>query len=210
MYDVWKVACPSVSKLGFPLAIFIHIVFSKIDCHAAPQAANQEPYPGPAQMNRDNAPLSPFETFENFNPMQPFFQEDYPSQRFRPQKRELNEEQQSDVYDPYYSPPETFMPSESSDAISVELLKHRTSQSVEWLVSQYYINLPSTTLIFSKDRTGALVKQIYSRQPYRSRISSCRGLSRAVPWWNYGLHTPGTNHHRARESSNGQKSSPAL
>ncbi len=78
-------------------------------------------------MNRGNAPLSPFKTFENFNPMQPFFQEDYPSQRFRPQEDEeknaseqLNEEQQSDVYDPYYSPPETFLPSESLDAISVE------------------------------------------------------------------------------------------
>ena len=65
-----------------------------------------------------------FETFENFNPLQPFFQEDYPSQRFRPQKRELNEEQQSDVYDPYYSPPETFMPSQSSDATGHQLLSY--------------------------------------------------------------------------------------
>ena len=137
-HDVWKVVCPSVSKLGFPLMIFIHIVFSKMDCNASLQAANQKPYPGPTQMNRDNAPLSPFETFENFNAMQPFFQEDYPSQRFRPQEHELNDEQQSDVYDPYYSPPGTFMPSESSDAISVELLKPNTSPSVERLVSQYY------------------------------------------------------------------------
>ena len=59
------------------------------------------------------------------------------SQRFRPQKRELNEEQQSDIYDPYYSPPETFMPSGSSDAISVGLPKPNTSPSVEPLVSQY-------------------------------------------------------------------------
>ena len=83
-------------------------------------------------MNQINAPLSPLETFENFNPLQPFFQEDYPSQRFRPQKRVLDEEQ----YDPYYSPPETFMPSESSDAISVEIAKPNTSPSVERLVSR--------------------------------------------------------------------------
>ena len=107
-----------------------------MDCHASLQAANHEPYSGPTQMNQDNAPLSPFETFENFNPLQPFFQEDYPSQRFRPQKRQLDEEQQSDAYDPYYSPPETFMPSESSDAISVEVPKANTSPSVERLVSR--------------------------------------------------------------------------
>ena len=207
-HDVWKAACPSVSKLGFPLMIFIHIVFSKIDCNASLQAANQEPYPGPTQMNRDNAPLSPFETFENFNPMQPFFQEDYPSQRFRPQKHEeksaseqLNKGQQSDVYDPYYSPPETFMPSESSDAISVELPRPNTSPSVERLVSQY-TKLPSTTLISSKDQAGAIVKQIYSRQPYRSGISSCKSISRAARWWKY-VPTPRTDHHRAREGSNG-------
>ena len=134
---------PSFHELGFPLMIFIHKVFSRMDSNASLQAVNQEPYPGPTQMNRDNAPFSPPETFENFNPMQPFFQEDYPSQRFRPQKQEektageqLNEEQESDVYDPYYSPPETFMPSESSDAISVELQKPNTSPSVERLVSQ--------------------------------------------------------------------------
>lgn len=166
-------------------------------------------------MNRDNAPLSPSETFENFNPMQPFFQEDYPSQRFRPQKHEektaseqLNKEQQSDVYDPYYSPPETFMPSESSDALSVEPPKSNTSPSVEQLVSQYYqITIYNTDS--SKDQAGAIVKQIYSRQRYRSGISSCRGISRAAPRWKY-VPTPRTNHPRAREGSNGQKSSPTL
>ena len=181
-HDVCKVACPSVSKLGFPLMIFIHIVFRNMDCHASLQAANQEPYLGPKQMNWDNASLSPFKTFENFNPMQPFFQEDYPSQRFRPQRREPNEEQQPGVYDPYYSPPETFLPSESSDTISVELPKPNTSPSVERLVSQCYINLPSTILIFSKDHAGAILRQIYSRQPYTGGISSCRGLSQAAPW----------------------------
>ena len=40
--------------------------------------------------SRDNAPLSPSETFENFNPMQPFFEEGYLSQRFRPQKHQGN------------------------------------------------------------------------------------------------------------------------
>ena len=59
-----------------------------------------------------------------------------PSQRLRPQKRELDEEQQSDAYDPYYSPPENFMPSESSDAISVELPKPNASPIVEQLVSR--------------------------------------------------------------------------
>ena len=154
-----------------------------MDCNASLQAANQEPYPGPTQTDRDNAPLSPSETFENFNPMQPFFEEDYPSQRFRPQEHEektasegLDEEQQSDVYGPYYSPPETFMPSESPDAISVELRNSNIDPSVEQLVSSI-LKLLSTTLISSKDQARAIIKQIYSRQPCRSGIRSCRGIS---------------------------------
>ena len=146
-----------------------------MDCHSSLQAVNQEPYSGPTQMNQDNAPLSPLETFENFNPMQPFFQEDYPSQRFRPQKHELFEEQKCDVYDPYYSPPETFMPSESSDAMSVELPKTNTSQSVERLVSQYYINLIYNTNFQQRSRGSHRQTNL---------------LKAAVPKWNSKLQRP--------------------
>ena len=120
-----------------------------MNCNASLQAADQEPYPGPTQTDRGNAPLSPFENFQNFNPLQPFFEEDYPSQRFRPQEHEgktaserPDEEQQSDVYGPYYSPPETFMPSESPEALSVELHNSNIGPSVERLVSSI-INLLS-------------------------------------------------------------------
>ena len=120
-----------------------------MDRNTSLQARNQEPYPGPTQTDRDNAPLSPSETFQNFNPLQPFFQEDYPSQRFRPQEHEYltasegpDEEQQSDLYGPNYSPPETFIPSESPDAISVELHNSNIGPSVERLVSSV-INLLS-------------------------------------------------------------------
>ena len=113
-----------------------------MDSNASLQAENQKPYPGPTQTDQDHAPLSPSETFQNFNPLQPFFEEDYPSQRFRPQQHEdqtaserPDEEQQSDVYGPYYSPPETFMPSESPEALSVELHNSNTGPSVERLVS---------------------------------------------------------------------------
>ena len=188
-----------------------------MDCNASLQAANQEPYPGPTHTDRDIAPLSPCETSENFNVTRPFFQEDYPSQRFRPQQHEektaserLDEEQESDIYGPYYSPPETFMPSESPDAISVELRNSNIGPSDERLVSSI-LTLLSTTLISSKDQARAIIKQIYSRQPCRRGIRSCRGIGRAAPWWRYhDINTSRTNNYRAREGSNGQKSPPNL
>ena len=139
-----------------------------MDCNASLQAANQEPYSALTQTNRDGALLLPFETFENFNPRQPFFEEDYPSQRFRPQQHEektasecLDQEQESDAYGQYYSPPETFMPSESPDAISAELQNCNLGTCVEGLVSSIF-KLLSKTLIFqqrsskSDHRTGPL------------------------------------------------------
>ena len=57
------------------------------------------------------------------------------------------EEQESDVYGPYYSLPETFIPSESPDAISVELQNSNFGTSVEGLVSRI-LKLLSKTLIF--------------------------------------------------------------
>ena len=150
-----------------------------MDCNASLQAANQEPYSGTTQTDRDDAPLLPSETFENFNPMEPFFEEDYPSQRFRPQQHEertasecLDEEQESDVYGPYYSPPETFMPSESPDAISVELQDSNFGPSVEGLVSSVLMLL-STTLIFHQKSS----KSDHQTDPFKA----------AVPKWNLKL-----------------------
>ena len=188
-----------------------------MDCNTSLRAANQEPYPGPTHTDRDIAPLSPYETFEDFNSTRPFFQEDYPSQRFRPQQHEekaaserLDEEQESDVYGSYYSPPETFMPSESPNAISVELRNSNTGPSVERLVSSI-LTPSSTTLISSKDQARETIRQIYSRQLRRKGIRSCRGIGRAAPWWRYhDINTPRTNNYRAREGSNGRKSPPII
>lgn len=56
-----------------------------------------------------------FRSFQNFDPAKPFFESDYPSQRFRPE-----EYQEDDPADPYYSPPPTFIPPESPNELKVE------------------------------------------------------------------------------------------
>ena len=150
-----------------------------MDFNASLQAADQEPYPGPTQSDRDNAPLSPSETFENFNPTQPFFEDDYPSQRFRPQEHlgktaseGLDEEQQSDAYGPYYSPPETFMPSESPEALSVELHNSNIGPSVDRLVSSIVKLLSHCTDFHQRSSTSDHQTDL---------------LKAAVPKWNSKL-----------------------
>ena len=59
--------------------------------------------------------LNCFRTFQNSDLANPFFESDYPSQRFRPQACE-----EEDPADPYYSPPPTFIPPESPNELKVE------------------------------------------------------------------------------------------
>ena len=65
----------------------------------------------------------------NLNTPEPFFEDDYPSQRFRPSA--MGEKHATD---PYYSPPPTFMPPESPNDISAE-----DSETVEGPKSQVKI-----------------------------------------------------------------------
>jgi len=60
-----------------------------------------------------NPSASPFRSFQNFTTIDPFFEPDYPSQRFRPETHE-----EEDPNDPYYSPPPTFVPPESPNSIA--------------------------------------------------------------------------------------------
>lgn len=59
--------------------------------------------------------LNCFRSFQNSDLANPFFESDYPSQRFRPQACE-----EEDPADPYYSPPPTFIPPESPNELKVE------------------------------------------------------------------------------------------
>ena len=93
--------------------------------------------------------------------------------RKRTQAKKLNEERQSDVYDPYYSPPETFMPSDPLDVISVEQPQApNTAQSVERLVSwNYQVTIYNTEF---QQRSGGSHHQTDL-------------LKAAVPKWNFQL-----------------------
>ena len=55
-----------------------------------------------------NSSPSSFHSAQNLDIPNPFFESDYPSQRFRPEAR-----QEEDLTSPYYSPPLTFVPPES-------------------------------------------------------------------------------------------------
>lgn len=57
---------------------------------------------------------SPFNSPQNLDTSNPFFEFDYPSQRFRPKAYE-----EEDPADPYYSPPSTFVPPESPNEMKI-------------------------------------------------------------------------------------------
>ena len=58
---------------------------------------------------------SSFHPAQNLDIPNPFFESDYPSQRFRPKAR-----QEEDPASPYYSPPLTFVPPESPDNLIIQ------------------------------------------------------------------------------------------
>ena len=58
---------------------------------------------------------SSFHSSQNIDIPNPFFESDYPSQRFRP--KACDEE---DPSDPYYSPPSTFIPPESPNNLKTQ------------------------------------------------------------------------------------------
>lgn len=62
-----------------------------------------------------NSTASSFHPSQNLDVPNPFFEPDYPSQRFRP---EANEEE--DAADPYYPPPSTFIPPESPNGLKAQ------------------------------------------------------------------------------------------
>ena len=69
-----------------------------------------------------NSSPSSFHSAQNLDILDPFFEADYPSQRFRPEAR-----QEEDLASPYYSPPLTFVPPESPNNL---INQDKTSSAV--------------------------------------------------------------------------------
>ena len=88
-----------------------------------------------------NSTASSFHSSQNIDVPNPFFEPDYPSQRFRPEAYE-----EEDAADPYYPPPSTFIPPESpndlkaQDQTSVAVLSSETRVSDALLSNQLNTN----------------------------------------------------------------------
>ena len=140
---------------------------------------------GPTQTDRDNAPLSPFETPESFYPMQLFFEEDYPSQRFRPREHEEktaserpDEEQQSDVYGPYYSP-QRFHPQEHEEKTASDLGLHSSSKSTKprKVPMDIWEAMQSGALGFNIEPDGKIAfRDAYMRTPAMKNYQAAQGM----------------------------------
>lgn len=85
---------------------------------------------------------SPFHSSKNINYSNLSFVSDYPSQRFRP---EVYEEE--DPADPYYSPPSTFIPSESPYDVNIQDQTSSTVHSSEAQVRKAYLSIVNNTNI---------------------------------------------------------------
>ena len=85
-----------------------------------------------------NSTASSFYSSQNLDTPNPFFESDYPSQRFRPKEHE------EDPADPYYSPPSTFMPPESPNVLKVEDQSCSLSSSEIQVRDALFVNYLST------------------------------------------------------------------
>lgn len=111
----------------------------------------------PASRNTSglNPSASPFHSFLNFNTAIPFFEPDYPSQRFRPETYE-----EEDPNDPYYSPPPTFMPPESPNSIEGDRSSRGPSAGSrvrEFIHSSKFSSLTPDIV----DRTIFIIQRLY-------------------------------------------------
>ena len=84
---------------------------------------------------------SPFQSSQNLNTPNPFFEFDYPSPRFRPEAYE-----EEDPADPYYSPPSTFIPPESPNEMKVQ-----DQNSLAGLPSEDQVRVPYLTINYNTD-----------------------------------------------------------
>lgn len=85
---------------------------------------------------------SSFHSSQNLDTSNPFFEPDYPSQRFRPEAYE-----EEDPADPYYSPPSTFIPPESPNDMKVQDHTSSVPLSSEAQVRKSYLTITSNTNI---------------------------------------------------------------
>ena len=82
-----------------------------------------------------------FYSSQNLDVPNPFFESDYPSQRFRPEAYE-----EEDLVDPYYSPPSTFIPPESPNDLKVQDQNTLAVLSSETEVRDYCLSIAETDI----------------------------------------------------------------
>lgn len=100
-----------------------------------------------------NSTASSFDSSQNLNIPNLFFESDYPSRRFRPKAYE-----EEDPADPYYSPPSTFIPPESPNDLIVQGQPSSAVLTSETQVRDNHLSISSTLTSDNSDYVKSTIQ----------------------------------------------------